>query len=184
MSNAICMSKADDYLIKGRVFKGYAKYIRKKWGIGGIAEANKKVGADIEGFPDEKWVTNTYMDNLMDWICETHGPEEMRKAGFAIVKERGIVSYVARIAGFERIMDRGVDEIKDSLKFGEVKITKAKEGKKAELFLKDVVGTPSSCHAWQGILEGTMALTNTKGKVTKTKCQHKGDEACVYLMEW
>ncbi len=176
------MSSVDDYMIKGRVINSYAKYIHKKWGVEGIQQCKKKVGIDIEACQNDKWVSNTYLDDLLDWMCENHGPEEVRKAGYTVVKERGMVSYVARIAGFERVLDHGIEDIRDSLKFGEVKIKK--DGKTALVTLKDITGTSSACHAWQGIFEGTFALTNKEGTVTKTKFQHKNDDACAYLLEW
>ena len=154
------MSSVDNYRIKGRVINGYAKYIRKKWGKEGIEQCNKKVGIDIEACQNEKWISNTYLDDLLDWINENHGPDEVRQAGFSVVAERGVVNFVARLAGFDRVLDHGIEDIKDSLNFGEVNIKK--NGKSAEVALKDITCTPSACHAWQGIFEGTFHITKTE----------------------
>ena len=175
------MSEQDDYLTRGKVFKGYAKFIKKKWGKTGLEECNKAAGIEIDKVPEDRWISNDHQNMVLDWIANTHGEEAVHQAGIAIVAERGIVTYAARIAGFDRVLDQGVEEIRDSIRFGEVSIDRREE--EVEIVLKDVSGTPNACPAWKGIFEGTLQITKTKGTVIETSCQHKGADACRFLIK-
>lgn len=167
---------------KGTILSGYTKFIRKKWGAEGLAECSRAVGMDLAGVNEEKWYSSEQIDTLLEWVADTKGMPQVRRMGHAVVAERGVISVVARLAGFRRVLERGTDEFRENINFGEVKIDL--KDKSAVVTMVGVSGKPATCEAWVGALEGIMAITNTKGTVQKTRCQCKGDPACVYDLEW
>ena len=168
--------------VKGTVIIAYAKFIKKKWGTDGLNDCSKHVGLDLADLQIEKWYPNQYQFDLMEWVNENHGIDMVKAAGTFMTTQRGIISIVARMAGIERVMERGVQEIRDSLRGGEVKVIKG--DKTAAIKLKNLSSSPVICVAWEGVFEGVLKLTRTKGKVTETHCQHLGDEYCRFQVDW
>lgn len=173
---------AEEKKVKGRALIGYGKFIKKKWGQDGLEECEHVLGYKFKELGEDKWYPASHTDNLLKWIGDTHGMEAVRNAGRAMVTEVGMVSFVARMAGFERILDKAMDEVRNSLNYGKLKVKK--EPGKAVVNLHDACPYLSNCEAWQGIFEGTLILTKTNGKVEKTGCVHKGQEACTYVITW
>jgi hypothetical protein len=50
--------------------------------------------------------------------------------------------------------------------------------------LYDVNRVDVSCDSWIGVCEGALEMTKASGKVTKTRCQLKGDVYCEYVTEY
>ena len=173
---------SNGYRAKGRVLKAYGKYIKRKWGVDGLTECSKTVGTDIEKIMDEKWYDYKLNEDILDWLVDNHGEEYARKAGFAVVAERGVISFVARVAGIRRVLDRAMLELRDVYDFGEINVEM--NGKSATLHMRDVSRSRRGCQAWLGALEGIMHITGAKGTVTKESCQLDGSDNCTYIMNW
>ena len=168
--------------VKGRPLIGYFKYVKKKWGADGLMVCEKAVGFKYSDIRDEVWYPRAYSDDIIVWIASTHGRDAVTSAARSMVSEVGVISFAARVAGMDRVLDRAVDEVRASLNFGKVSVKKESGG--ALVTLRDYCSSEDVCAAWQGILEGVMELTKTRGVVEEVKCQNKGAEACVYRMTW
>ena len=168
--------------VKGRPLLGYSKYIKKKWGKEGLDSCEKAVGYKFSDIKEEAWYPSYFSDDISAWTAETHGMEEVRKSGQAMVTEVGIISYFAKMAGLQKVLDRAMEESMEQLNHGKLDVHK--EPNKATVKLHDLTPRREVCEAWQGILEGVLILTRTKGQVEKVSCELNGDEACTYVMAW
>jgi hypothetical protein len=173
---------ANERNVKGRALIGYCKYIKKKWGADGLQEFEKSTGINSRDYMEDKWYPATDTEKLIEWIATTHGPIEVRNAARSMVTEVGIISFMARAAGMDRVLDKALDETRETLSYGHISVKKEAWG--ATVSLNDYCAGPHTYEAWIGIMEGTMQLTKTKGKVEKLSCELKGDKACVYKMTW
>ena len=168
--------------VKGRALIGYCKYIKKKWGKDGLEEFEKSTGIRSSEYMEDKWYPAADTEKLIEWIAANHGPLEVRNAARSMVTEVGIISFMARAAGMDRVLDKALDETRGTLSYGHISVKKEPWG--ATVSLNEFCAGPHTYQAWIGILEGAMALTKTKGKVEKLSCELKGAKACVYKMTW
>jgi hypothetical protein len=168
--------------VKGRALIGYCKYIKKKWGKDGLESFEKSTGLNASEFAEDKWYPASDTEAIINWIAQNYGPLEVRSAARSMVAEAGIISFLARAAGIDRVLDRALEEIRESLSYGTVTVKKEPWG--ATVSLTEFCAGPHTHLAWIGILEGALELTKTKGKVEKRSCQLNGADACVYRMTW
>jgi len=176
------MSEVVDKKVKGKIFSGYANYIKKKWGQNGIAMCSQHVGLDLNSIVDEKWYPNILSNQISAWVAENHGIEHCRKIGFETVAHAGVISYAARIVGINRVLEKGIQEFRDAINYGDINIDLRKDG--ATITLIDVCIDETDCEAWHGAFEGIMHITKAKGTVTQTECQFKGGANCIYELDW
>lgn len=172
------MAKEKERKIKGSILTGYEKYIRKKWGSNGLEDCKKATGIDLTTVQDETWYRHMSSVDVLDWMKDTYGLDYCRLAGKSIVTDKGIVSFAARIAGIDRVLDRGMEEYRQSLNYGDIEIHK--EDKKAEITLIDVLVHDSDMQTWVGVFEGILEVTKKDGKVEFKK---EGDR-CTYTLTW
>ena len=175
------MAKIDKQC-KGIVLIGYLNYIKKKWGIEGMAECERTVKFERKGISDDKWYPADKMENVLKWIYDTKGPDATFQAGFSITSEVGMVSYAARILGIKKVTERGVEETRKNMNYGDMTLEHHEKG--CTVKFNNQCDHKSMCLALQGILSGLYKITNTKGTVTETKCGIKNGEHCVYEMKW
>jgi len=169
-------------LAKGAILKGFVQYINKQWGDTGVKSCSGYVGIDLKNIIDDKWYPNVYTDDLLTWISDRYDRNHIKRAGFEAVAGKKLISVPARIAGIERVAEKGVNDFKDSIAFGKVSIKSIDEG--AQVMFKDVSMIEETCLAWQGAFEGILALTKTKGEVEKVACEHWGDRHCIWNIKW
>jgi predicted hydrocarbon binding protein len=167
---------------KGSVIQGYAKYLKKKWGQAGLEECEGVLKYRVKDIVSDKWYPAEFNDNMLKWIYETKGHDAIFQAGSSLVSEIGIVSFAARVMGIKKILERGLEETRNSLNYGEIKIDV--RDKQATVSFKDMCPYKSSCIVWTGILSGLFKITNTKGTVREVKCELEGGDACVYELKW
>jgi hypothetical protein len=167
---------------KGTLVKGYHRFIKKKWGAEGLKDIKEKTGVDLSNIQDEKWYPYEDTRAVLEWVEGTHGMDYCRQLGFSTIAEQGIISFAARIIGIEKVLGRGIRDFRDTMGFGRIDIEIGE--KRAALTLTDVCEVECECQSWLGAFQGLLELTKTKGTVTKTKCQAKGDDGCIYEMAW
>lgn len=168
--------------VKGFAINGIAKYIKKRWGNDGLQACSKAIDLDLVKVQNERWYLHAYPDDIADWIAETHGEDHLRKAGFSVSSEVGIISYAARIIGIERVINRAVREYTDSVDFGHLE-SEVRKGS-ATIRLWDHVPNTRGCEIWHGLLLGIQKLTNVTGTVEHSTCQFRGDQVCTYELTW
>ena len=168
--------------VRGSVLNGYLKFVEKTWGKEGIEKC--LIETKIKGLHIKDGVLYPYsmVQGVIIWISRNYGMPYVRKAGKHTVKNLGLLAYVVRFASVETMLGKAKDAYKETYAFGEVNMKVS--GKSAIATMKDVSETPETCEGWIGALEGLLELTRTKGTVTKTKCQLKGDERCEYKITW
>lgn len=167
---------------KGRILKGYVEFVKKKWGADGLAEAEKFVGISLANIQDEKWYPNQSLNDILKWMADTKGMDYARQAGYYAITNKAIISFAAKIAGINRVLDRGIKEFQDAFNYGSIDIERNEMG--AVIRVKDTNYQPPACAAWQGALEGILKITGTRGDVKETACQLKGEDACAFEMVW
>ena len=168
--------------IRGRVIKGYIKFIKKKWGSDGLTSCQKETGVDLSNIIDERWYPNKNSYDIQKWLAERHGLDMCRQLWFSVATNIGVISYIARLAGFKRVLDRAAEEYRENLTHGKIRVDMDK--KSAKIYFKDVNSGETQCTTWIGIFEGIMHITKTKGSVKKVACELNGDENCIYELHW
>ena len=168
--------------IRGRVISGYVKFIKKKWGSNGLSSCQAETGLDLSNIIDEKWYPNKDSYNIQKWLAEQHGLDMCKQLGFAVATNIGVISYLARLAGLKRVLDRATLEYRENLTHGQIRVDMGE--KSAKIYFKDVNSGETQCITWIGVFEGIMHITKTKGSVKKIACELKGDENCVYELRW
>ena len=167
---------------RGNLINGYAKYLKNKWGAEGMRQCSDYTGLDLNAIVNEKWYPADQADAMLKWVADTKGMDHVRRMGYEVVSERGIITYVARIAGLRKVLERGIQEYRENISFGDVKVVL--KDRSARITMVGSSSNPAVCEAWVGALQGLLAITKTKGTVKKPSCQLNGEPACVYEIEW
>ena len=167
-------------MTKGHVIKGYARYIKKKWGNDGVLECQKAIGQEGFNLKDGQWYPEEINQSILHWIYDAHGPEFVEKAAEFTISERGLIAFAAKIAGIEKILERGVEDYYRSFNYGDIKIDIG-DGR-ATVTLTNSTVDEIDCLSWKGALKGILVLVNKKGTVEQFECTFKGSDACKYLM--
>jgi len=168
--------------VRGSVINGYLKFVEKNWGKDGAERCRKETNlTDIE-VKDGLFYNNAMLIALIKWISGNYGMAQMRRAGNHAVKNLGLLAYVVRFSSTEGMLKKAKDAYRETYDFGEVEMVFKPHH--AIAYMKDVSEIPENCEGWIGALEALLELTHTKGKVTKTKCQLKGDARCEYEITW
>lgn len=168
--------------VKGKVLISYANFVKKKWGQSGLKDCEKFIKLDLATIQEQRWYYNQYTDDMLAWMAKNYGMDTCRQAGLAITYQTGIVSFIAKVAGVKRVLERGAEEAHDAFNFGELKITMKENS--AKIVFVDMTWNKEGCVAWQGVFEGLLEITKTKGTVKKIACHHDGAKNCIYEMKW
>jgi predicted hydrocarbon binding protein len=173
------MSKRE---VRGSVINGYLKFVEKTWGKDGIEKC--LVDTELKGLHIKDGVLYSYsmVQGVINWISKNYGMQYVRKAGNHTVKNLGFLAYLVRFASIETMLGKAKDAYHETYAFGEVEMKISANS--AIATMKDVSETPENCEGWMGAIEAMLELTRTKGTVTKTKCQLKGDDKCEYKIVW
>jgi predicted hydrocarbon binding protein len=79
------------------------------------------------------------------------------------------------------IVEKMPTRIKEFYDFGKGELI-SKGDKTIIIHLFDICTTPDVCLVHQGLLEGAMKATNSRGKVEHTDCIHKDGEYCEFTI--
>ena len=176
------MSEQKERLARGHVIRGYAKYIKKKWGNDGVLACQKAIGMEGFNLKDGNWYPEEINQNILHWIADTHGVEYVEEAAELTVSGRGVIAFAAKIAGIEKVLERGVEDYYRSFNYGDIKIDVGKG--QATITLIDSPIDEIDCLSWRGAFKGILKLVNKKGTVEQYECAFKGHDTCKYLMTW
>ena len=80
--------------------------------------------------------------------------------------------------GIKRVLDRGVDEFRNSLNYGEILIKQKEDS--ARITLKDVITGETDKMAWLGVFQGILKITKKQGDV---EVSGKG-KSYTYTLNW
>jgi hypothetical protein len=176
------MADANMRMTRGAVILGYARYIKKKWGKDGIEACQKAIGMPGARIAEDGWYPEAINLKLLHWIADTHGREQVFKAAAFTINGNGLVAFAARIAGIEKVLERGKEDFRRNFNFGDLKVEIA--AKSATLTMTDVANDELDCYSWQGALQGIIDMCKLKGKVEHPTCSYRGGKSCVYEMTW
>jgi predicted hydrocarbon binding protein len=168
--------------VRGSVINGYLKFVEKTWGKDGYEKC--LIATELKDLHIKDGVLYPYsmVQGVINWISKNYGLQYVRKAGNHTVKNLGLLAYIVRFTSIETMLCKAKAAYQETYAFGEVNIKIS--GKSALATMKDVSETPENCEGWIGALEALLELTRTKGTITKTKCQLKGDDMCEYKIMW
>ncbi len=168
--------------MRGSVINGYIKFVEKTWGKEGLRRC--LADAKLTEIQIKDGVLYPYImeQGVIKWISKNYGMEYVRKAGKHTVKNLGLLAYLVRFTSIETMLEKAKSSYYEAYDFGKVEMHIS--GNRAVATMKDVSEVPENCEGWMGALEGLVELTRKKGRVTKTKCQLKGDDHCEYEIVW
>jgi len=176
------MTEEKERLTRGSVIKGYARYIKRKWGQDGVAACQKALGLENFKVSGDKWYPESINTGILHWIADNYGREYVEKAAESTVTERGVIAFAARVAGIENVLARGVEDYYRNFNFGEIKIVKS-DGR-ADIYLIDSPIDELDCLSWQGAFKGILKICKKNGSVREVECVYKGGKACKFEMIW
>jgi hypothetical protein len=168
--------------VKGSVINGYLKFVEKSWGKDGAERCRRETNLAGIGVKDGISYPNGMLLAVIRWISGNYGMSQVRKAGNHAVKNLGLLAYIVRFSSIESMLRKAKDAYLEAYSFGEVEMIFKPH--RATAVMKDVSEVPENCEGWIGAMEALLELTHTKGKVTKTMCQLKGDPRCEYEITW
>ena len=171
-----------DRIIRGNVINRYLSFIKKTWGKDGEEQARKESGITDINITDSNFYNNEIMVRILSWISTNHGMDRVRQAGKYTAQNLGLFAYMVRFLSMETMLNKAEERFKELYKFGSIDIEVSDN--KAIANMKDVSEIEENCQGWIGVLEAMLDLTKTKGTVTHTQCQMKGEDHCEYIVEW
>ncbi len=167
---------------RGGVVKGYAKYIKKKWGTDGVLACQRDIGELGFEVKEDAWYPEEVNVKILQWIADNYGLEYVEKAAASTISERGVVAYAAKLAGIKKVLERGVEDYYRNFNYGKIDIDISDN--QAMVTLTDSTSNEVDCVSWKGALKGVYKLVNKTGDVQEIECCHKGKGACKFLMTW
>jgi predicted hydrocarbon binding protein len=168
--------------VRGSVLNAYLKYVRVKWGDGGVKACLKDLGLSEE-FKDGEYYHDEMRENVLRWLSRTKGREYIQDAGRYVVKNLGILSWMVRFVNVKTLVEKFPQNYSEVYTFGKATVDASKD--KAIVFrLHDVNRIEESCLSWLGVCKGALEMTNTNGEVRETKCLVKGDQYCEFTVNY
>ena len=170
-----------DRQVRGTVINAYLGFVKKKWGIEGLEKCMKDLGIE-ESVKDGHYYIDQVRENILRWISREKGSEYLEEAGSFVVENLGILSWIVRFASPKTIVEKFPKSYSEVYTFGRIEIDHSDE-KNIIARLYDVCQIEETCEVWKGVCKGVLKITKSKGTVTKTRCQLKGDAFCEYVVE-
>jgi hypothetical protein len=93
------MTDGKERLTRGSVIKGYARYVKKKWGQDGVLACQQSLGLENFKVQNEKWYPESINTGILHWIAKNYGDKYVEEAAESTITERGVIALAARIAG-------------------------------------------------------------------------------------
>ncbi len=176
------MTEEKSRLARGSVIKGYARYIKRKWGTNGVRECQEAIGEVGFQVKEDAWYPEDVTVKILQWIADNHGIDYVEKAASFTISERGVIAYAARLIGIQKVLERGEEDYYRNFNYGKIDIDIGEA--QATVILTNSTSNEIDCVSWKGALKGIYKLVNKTGDVQEIECSHKGDEACKFLMKW
>ncbi|MDO9537421.1 MAG: hypothetical protein Q7J68_03780 [Thermoplasmata archaeon] len=171
-----------DRRTRGSVMNGYLKFIQKKWGVEGLAQCKKDVGIEDMEFRDGQYYQDAIIGNVLRWMHREKGRESLKEAGKFIMHNLGILSWLVRFTDIETLAKKFPKNYSEVYAFGKCKVDLSNP-KRLILVLEDVGYYEEACIIWEGVVEESLVMTKTKGRVTHTKCQRQGAPHCEFVID-
>lgn len=171
-----------DLKIRGDVFKGYFKFVKKKWGAIGLEQCRKDCGLDFEIDP-KKYYDDDLIINLLKWIKERKGDEGIIEVGKFLMTNLGIVAWMARFTSPDKAIKKFANNVGEIFSKGRVEPDFVGP-KECRARFYDIYKAPERCLVWKGLIEGMLQITKSTGTVEEVKCVGKGHEYCEYHIKW
>ena len=168
--------------VQGSVLNGYFKFIKKKWGNDGVYECAEALGIHPDLIKEGKWYDKQLSVDVLGWIGNNKGIQNVEACGNYTVKDLGILSYIVRFKDITSILNRIPKSYSEAFDYGRVEVDIEKN--RATIRMFETEPEEYSCIAWTGCFKGMMEMTKTQGTVTESQCQLKEDPHCEFLMEW
>ena len=167
---------------RGSVLNGYLKFIQKKWGKLGLEQCKKNIGIEGMDFKDGNYYQDEIVGNILRWVHREKGEEAVADAGRSVLHNLGILSWLVRFTNVQTLAEKFPKNYTEVYAFGKCWID-ISDPKNITVNFRDVGYYEEACIAWKGICEEALVMTKTKGRVTHTKCERKGDDRCQFLIE-
>jgi len=161
---------------------GYLKFIKKKWGAEGLANCKRDVGIEDLDFKDGHYYHDEIIGNVLRWVHREKGREAIMDAGRFIMHNLGILSWLVRFTDVETLAKKFPKNYSEVYAFGKCKVD-ISDSKRLRLILEDVGYYEEACLIWEGVIEESLTMTKTKGRVTHTKCQRLGAPHCEFIID-
>jgi len=168
--------------VRGSVIKGYLKYVKRTWGKKGLKECEDFVNINLDNIKDKEWYPQKFDSNILGWIAETKGEKYIERAGYYVMKDLGILSYIVKFVNIKSLLKKAPKSYEDGFDFGKISVDI--EENEATIKMKGLAVDDWSCTAWLGAYKAMLDMTNTKGSVEKVKCELEGDNHCEYHIVW
>lgn len=170
--------------IRGAVFDGYFKAIKKRWGKKGVEECAEHIGIHPDDINEKKWYPVGYHSKMHQWIGDKGGSEYVTIAGKHGIKNMDFLSYLARFVSVKTLLKKAPKNIGEAYNFGSMDIEVDEENDEALVKIKGVVIDNYSCYGWKGIFIGGMEATKTEGEVEIIDHPDKGEDDCFLKLSW
>ncbi len=170
-----------DKKVRGDLLLGYFKGVKKFWGVKGLKECEKYVGAKEDNIKSTSWYPIEYHSKMHRFLGEKNESAVVKVARHAI-QDLGMLSYLVRFVSIERMLKKGPKSYKDTFNFGVPTVNI--HDNHAIIKLKDVVTTEYTCLGWKGVFLGALDATNTEGKVKIIDHEDKDENDCYFKITW
>jgi hypothetical protein len=168
--------------VRGSVINAYLRFVEKKWGKAGLEACVKDLGLSVE-IQDGLYYPDAYRENILRWLERTYGRDSVIEGGRFVVKNLGLLGWLVRYASPKVLAESFPKNYSEVYTSGHVRVDTSQKNR-ISMKLYDVNRVDVSCDSWIGVCEGALEMTKAKGKVTKTRCQLKGDVYCEYIIDY
>ena len=167
---------------RGSVMNGYLKFIKKKWGVEGLAQCKRDTGIEDMEFRDGHYYHDEVIGNVLRWVHREKGREAIMDAGGFIMHNLGILSWLVRFTDVETLAKKFPKNYSEVYAFGKCSVDLS-DPKRLKLILKDVGYYEEACLIWEGVIKEALTMTKTEGRVTHTKCQRLDAPHCEFIID-
>ena len=175
----------DDRKVKGSVLLGYMKFVKNTWGQNGLDDMISTI--DRKELSGEMWEDIWYDDalsmNILTWIAETKGNENLERCGKATVQDLGFLSFIVDYLDIRSILDKGSVNYNEAFNNGSFKVEMGEDSAVIKISGRGM-NNEFACLTWTGVFKGMLEITKTNGTVKEIQCEKEGSDHCEFLMEW
>ncbi len=168
--------------ISGQIIASYAAYVKKKYGKDGIEEMSKVLGEDMGNISDSKTYPAQTAADLMNYLKDTYGLEELFKLGRFTVANVGTKRYFSLFISTENIIPRmveSVQKVNDS-----ISLTAEYGNNSATVTVTGSEMLDVQREFWRGMMQGIFDLNKTTGKVEVDDSKMRSHGQIVYKLTW
>ncbi len=172
-----------EHQIRGGVLNNWLKLVHRQWGTNGLAKCIKKLSLPVGKFNDGQMYDDALVEEITRWISSEKGMDQVRAGGTYHLTHLGVFSFIVSFLDIKTIAQRGEKTFEKVYSFGKADYDTSQPNRLVA-HIYDVCTIEEICQVWIGLFEGMLQITKRKGTVTQTKCQLKGDECCVFAVDY